>query len=145
MKYSDTLLKICRLLFARFGPQHWWPAETQLEVIVGVVLTQNTAWTNVEKAIRNLKKAKALTWQKLYAMPEKKLAGLIVPAGYYNIKARRLKNVVRFFYREHKGNLKKLFHRYNPRIPLPQHIIRIMLRVMSHEHALNCENCPVRC
>ncbi len=95
-------------LYANFGPQHWWPAETAFEVIVGAVLTQNTAWANVEKAIINLKENKLLTPHKLYQLPQKKLALLIKPAGYYNIKAKRLKEFLKFFFKNYELNIKKM-------------------------------------
>ncbi|MEI6632032.1 MAG: endonuclease III domain-containing protein, partial [bacterium] len=71
-----------------FGPQYWWPAEDTFEVMVGAILTQNTSWSNVEKAIRNLKDKRALSPTRLFKMPVEELAKLIRPAGYYNIKAR---------------------------------------------------------
>jgi endonuclease-3 related protein len=89
---SEQLKMIYDLLFVRFGPQHWWPGETPFEVIVGAVLTQNTNWGNVEKAIANLKKAKILTPEKLHSLKPAKLAKLIRPAGYFNKKASRQKN-----------------------------------------------------
>ncbi len=73
-----------------FGPKDWWPADTAFEVMVGAILTQNTAWTNVEKAIRNLRSADSLDPQIICALPHEKLARLIRPSGYYNIKTRRL-------------------------------------------------------
>ena len=93
-----------RLLYSRFGPQNWWPAETPFEVMIGAILTQNTGWSNVEKAIRNLKKVKALTPDKLSAMSIGRLARLILPSGYYNLKAMRLKEFIRFFLREYRGD-----------------------------------------
>ncbi|MET0116463.1 MAG: endonuclease III domain-containing protein [Sedimenticola sp.] len=83
-------------LFHAYGPQHWWPAETPFEVIIGAVLTQNTAWTNVEKALGNLRSEDALELDRLIEMPEEQLAELIRPAGYFNVKAARLKNLCRF-------------------------------------------------
>jgi endonuclease III-like uncharacterized protein len=80
---------------ARFGHQHWWPGETPFEVCVGAILTQNTAWSNVERAIANLKAAQVLEPEKLYALPEVRLAELIRPAGYFNVKARRLRAFLR--------------------------------------------------
>src|SRR5215831_179490 len=77
-------------LLRHYGPQHWWPGETPVEVMVGAILTQNTSWRNVEKAIANLKRAKALSLTKLLAMDETAVAELIRPAGYFNVKARRL-------------------------------------------------------
>jgi endonuclease-3 related protein len=76
-----------------YGAQDWWPAETPFEVVVGAVLTQNTAWLNVEKAIVNLSSAGCLEVDAMLALADAELAALIRPAGYYNVKARRLKNV----------------------------------------------------
>ncbi|MGB9741542.1 MAG: endonuclease III domain-containing protein [candidate division WOR-3 bacterium] len=81
---------IFQRLYQTFGPQHWWPARTRLEVIIGAVLTQNTAWQNVEKAIARLRKLRLLNLDRLCHLPQCQLAALIRPAGYYNIKARRL-------------------------------------------------------
>ena len=81
-------------LLNHFGPQHWWPGETELEVIVGAVLTQNTNWTNVEKAILNLKEKGLLSLHQLDALSVSELAQLIRPSGYFNIKAKRLKNLI---------------------------------------------------
>jgi endonuclease-3 related protein len=103
-----TLSAVYRCLYRRWGPQGWWPARSPLEVIVGVVLTQNTAWTNVVRAIANLKQARMLSLPALRRIDEKRLARLIVPAGYYNVKARRLKNVIRFI-AGHPGGLAGLF------------------------------------
>ncbi len=105
MTVSEQLTEIYQLLFERFGPQHWWPGETQLEIITGAILTQNTNWTNVEKAIKNLKSAGLLTAQKLYDVDLGELAELIRPAGYYNIKAMRLKNFLKWLFEEYGGEL----------------------------------------
>jgi endonuclease-3 related protein len=86
-------------LFDKFGPQNWWPGETRLEVIIGAVLTQNTAWKNVEKAIKNLKNAGFINVQGLMDVEPKMLAELIRPSGYYNIKSLRLKEVITFLSR----------------------------------------------
>lgn len=85
----------CRLL-ERYGPQNWWPADTEFEVMVGAILTQNTAWRNVELAIRNLKQADLLAAERILACPDGELAQLLRPAGYFNIKTSRLKNLCRF-------------------------------------------------
>jgi endonuclease-3 related protein len=103
------LLSIYDRLYNEFGPRLWWPADTPFEVIIGAILTQNTAWTNVEKAITNLKKKKLLTPASLKAVPGKTLAKLIHPAGYYNIKAKRLKNFTDFLFCNFKGDLAGLF------------------------------------
>lgn len=103
------LLSIYRKLHGRFGPQDWWPADTAFEVVVGAILTQNTAWSNVEKAIYNLKKSGRLTPKTLSNTNTATLARLIRPSGYYNIKARRLKNFVNFLNCRFNGSLRKMF------------------------------------
>jgi endonuclease III related protein len=99
---------IYRRLYACFGPQKWWPARTRLEVMVGAVLTQNTSWTNVEKAIVNLRRKRLLTAEKLFRVPQKVLAELIRPSGYYNLKAERLKALTVFLMRSCQGELRRL-------------------------------------
>jgi len=108
MADKSTLTEIYQLLFERFGPQHWWPGETQFEIIVGAVLTQNTNWGNVEKAIDNLKAADCLSPEKLHRLDAAELAGLIRPAGYFNIKAKRLKNFLDWFFDSYDGLLANL-------------------------------------
>ena len=88
---KERLLNIYHRLFNCYGPQHWWPAEEPFEVMVGAVLTQSAAWANVEKAIRNLREAGALSPKALRRLPISKLAVLIFPSGYYNAKALKLK------------------------------------------------------
>lgn len=82
-----------RRLFDAYGPQHWWPGDTPFEVMVGAILTQNTAWSNVERAIANLRAAHALDGAALLDLPDTHLAELIRPAGYFNVKTRRLKSL----------------------------------------------------
>ena len=89
----SILLKLYRRLHKAYGPQSWWPARGDLEVIVGAVLTQNTSWTNVEYAIRNLRRERRLSLPAIHGLAHEELAQLIRPAGYFNVKARRLKNV----------------------------------------------------
>jgi endonuclease-3 related protein len=91
---SDKLDEIYKLLLKAYGPQNWWPAESSLEVMVGAVLTQNTNWQGVEKAIANLKKNGILALDKLHHRSREELAEFIKPAGYFNLKARRLKNLI---------------------------------------------------
>ena len=105
---SERLNEIYKLLFERFGPQHWWPGQSPFEIIVGAILTQNTNWTNVEKAINNLKAAKLLTPEKMHNLDISELAQLIRPAGYFNIKAKRLKNFIEWLFKNHDGRLEKL-------------------------------------
>jgi endonuclease-3 related protein len=96
-------------LYNAFGPRRWWPGDSPFEVVVGAILTQNTAWRNVEKAISNLKAGGLLSPYALYHAPAQDLATVIRPAGYYNIKARRLKHFVQFLFQETAGNLDRLF------------------------------------
>jgi len=102
---ADQLIEIYDLLYACFGPQGWWPGQTPLEIAVGAILTQNTSWTNVEKAIGNLKQARCLTAEALYELDRAHLAELIRPAGYYNLKAKRLKNFVTWLFDTFAGDL----------------------------------------
>ncbi len=90
----EPLSEIYQRLYDHFGPQHWWPGETPLEIMVGAVLTQNTNWQNVEKAIVNLKNGGLLSLSALAEIPVDTLAQHIRPSGYYNLKAKRLKNLV---------------------------------------------------
>jgi endonuclease-3 related protein len=105
---QSKLLVIYKKLYRAFGPQHWWPGETPLEVAVGAILTQNTNWGNVEKAIKNLKKERKLNAASLHSLPAGRLATLIRPAGYFNIKAKRLKHFMDFFVREYGGSMAKM-------------------------------------
>lgn len=98
-----------RLLRRHFGHQHWWPGETPFEVCVGAILAQNTSWTNVERAIANLKSAGLLTPQKLFQTSEAHLAQLIRPAGYFNVKARRLRSFLRILVEQFGGDLERFF------------------------------------
>lgn len=105
------LLGLYRRMLKRFGPQYWWPADSDFEVVVGVVLTQNTSWSNVEKAIRNLKRQGLLSCRKLQAIPRRKLARAIRPAGYFNIKAKRLKNFISYLQRNYAGSLRRMLNK----------------------------------
>ena len=100
-----------QLLLDAWGPQNWWPAETPFEVMVGAVLTQNTAWKNVEKAIANLKQAGLMNPEALHRVTRKRLAGLIRPAGYYNLKTDRLKNLVKLVVDNGGGDPPRLLSR----------------------------------
>lgn len=105
---KKNLSHIYKILYKRFGPQHWWPGDTPFEIIVGAILTQNTAWSNVEKAITNLKSRKLLSPAGMKKIRKGELARLIRPAGYYNIKAGRLKNFISFLYAGYGGSLGRL-------------------------------------
>ena len=91
---ADVLRQFYDALYQRYGPQRWWPADTPLEVMVGAVLTQNTNWKNVERAIARLRAADLLDLAALHTVPADRLAELIRPAGYFNVKARRLKSLI---------------------------------------------------
>ena len=106
---NRPLLDIYRRLSTRYGPQHWWPARTPFEVIIGAILTQSAAWTNVEKAIDNLKNAGVLSPAALRRLPHAELAVLIYSCGYYNIKARKLKAFVQWLGEQYDDNLDRLF------------------------------------
>lgn len=88
--------RLFRRLLQTYGPQQWWPGDTRFEIMVGAVLTQNTAWSNVEKAIGRLKAAAVLDARRIADHPPDELAELIRPAGYFNVKARRLQSLCRF-------------------------------------------------
>lgn len=93
---SESIQDIYRRLYHAYGPQCWWPADGPFEMIVGAILTQNTAWRNVEKAIENLKAAAVLSPQRLRTLSESDLARLVYPSGYYNVKAKKLKAFARY-------------------------------------------------
>jgi len=99
-------MAVYRRLHAAHGPQHWWPGDTAFEIMVGAVLTQNTAWTNVEKAIANLKTANALSPEVIAAAPHRRLAAWLKPSGYFNIKAQRLRAFCQWLIRQ--GGAKRL-------------------------------------
>jgi endonuclease-3 related protein len=105
----NPLLSIFDALYAYYGPRNWWPAETPLEVCVGAILTQNTNWINVEKAIANLKQGDLLSVNSLNEASLERLADAIRPSGYYNIKARRVKAFVEWLYVGYGGSLENMF------------------------------------
>jgi endonuclease III related protein len=108
MTTSETLDAMYKLMFKRFGPQHWWPGDGRYEMMVGAILTQNTNWGNVTRAIENLKAAGALSPAAIHGMDVDALAELIRPAGYYNVKAKRLKNFNEWLMDRTGGDLKRL-------------------------------------
>jgi endonuclease-3 related protein len=105
---GQTLQEFYEALSRAYGPQHWWPGESPTEIVIGAILTQNTNWQNVEKAIAQLRAAKLLDWAALRDAPVEALAETIRPAGYYNVKARRLKNFVTWLWERYEGNLDSL-------------------------------------
>jgi endonuclease-3 related protein len=105
---KEKLLNIYYRLLERYGPQHWWPGQGPFEVMVGAVLTQSAAWTNVEKAIRNLRETGALSPKALRRLPVSELAALIFPSGYYNAKALKLKALADYL-GKYQDDLDRLF------------------------------------
>jgi len=109
MNFSQKLMDHYRTMLDFFGPQHWWPGDTPLEIMIGAVLTQNTNWKNVERAIDNLKRADMLSVEKLVKIHPSELAELINPAGYFSVKAKRLQNLMRFVWQNYEGDLAQFF------------------------------------
>lgn len=105
---NNATLRIYDALFKAFGPQRWWPGETPIEVIVGAILTQNTAWGNVERAIANLKAARLLSVAGLTSAPQQRIAQLVRPSGYFNQKAVKLKAFTDFLSGEFGGSLDRM-------------------------------------
>lgn len=106
---AALLHKVFRVLLGHFGPQGWWPGRTRLEIMVGAILTQNTAWSNVERAISRLRRERALNLAKLHSVSLRRLAGWIRPAGYFRIKARRLRAFTSWIVRNFDHDLRRLF------------------------------------
>lgn len=101
-------MKIYHKLYGAYGPRHWWPGETPFEVMVGAILTQNTSWRNVEKAIQNLKGKGVLNPEGIHRLKKRELAPLIRSSGTYRIKADRLKTFISFLYEAFGGDLRKM-------------------------------------
>lgn len=108
---QQLLMSIYRKLYQAYGPRHWWPGETPFEVMVGAILTQNTSWKNVEKAIQKLKENGSLNPNGIHRLKEGPLASLIRSSGYYRIKAKRLKAFVGFLFEEYGGDVNKMKRR----------------------------------
>ncbi len=111
MNKTKKLLKIYQKMFDAFGPRQWWPGETPFEVVIGAILTQNTNWSNVEKAIKNLKTAGKLSPEGIYGLSITELAELIKPSGFFNVKAKRVKAFINWLFSRYEGNLSKMFAR----------------------------------
>ena len=107
---ENKFKEIYTLLSHHFGPQGWWPGDSPLEIMVGAVLTQNTNWENVRKAITNLQETGFLSFSALSALPIEELAQLIKPSGYFNIKAQRLKNLLQMITERYQGKLELLLN-----------------------------------
>ncbi|MGH9816984.1 MAG: endonuclease III domain-containing protein, partial [Candidatus Acidiferrales bacterium] len=120
---GKTLRAYHNAMYAALGPQRWWPARTPFEVIVGAILTQSTAWVNVERAIANLRRERMLTPLALEGVPLPRLARLIRPSGYFRQKAKNLKAFVRFLRREFGGSLARMFR--TPTARLREMLLRV--------------------
>jgi endonuclease III related protein len=107
----DAIRAYYNTLFSAWGQQHWWPAQSRFEVILGAYLTQNTSWTNVEKALGNLRRARLLNISGIRRTPQPELEQLIRSAGYFRQKAQRLKTFVNFLDDRYGGSLTRMFAR----------------------------------
>jgi endonuclease III related protein len=105
---KSKILEIYDGLYRHLGPSRWWPGDSPLEIMVGAILTQNTIWSNVERAIGHLKAQGALSVSFLHRVDEAVLSEWIRPAGYYRLKAGRLKNFINFYVGEYQGQVKKI-------------------------------------
>ena len=110
----EKLLQLYEHLYAEYGPQHWWPAETPFEVSIGAILVQSTAWGNVVKAINNLKAADLLAPERLGEIPQAELEMLIRPSGYYRVKAKKIRAFLEHLREHHNNRLESLFARDAP-------------------------------
>lgn len=106
---GNRLKIIYQRLFNHYGPLHWWPAEEPFEVMVGAILTQSAAWTNVQKAIANLKSNGVMSPQQIRSIPVEALSRLVYPSGYYNAKARKLKALALYLGERYDDSLSALF------------------------------------
>lgn len=111
-----NLTEIYKKLFGHFGEQHWWPAETEFEVIIGAILTQASAWKNVEIAIKNLKSENLLNPEGIKNIHQNKLKKLIRSVGYYNAKSKKLKKFVDFLYKNYNGDLTLFLNQPNDKL-----------------------------
>ena len=105
---GSFLMELYRRLYETYGPQHWWPGESQFEVVLGAILTQAAAWSNVEQALDRMKSSSCFSAAALRDVPESELAALIHPAGYFNAKAKKLKAFVAHLWEHYDGNLEAM-------------------------------------
>jgi endonuclease III related protein len=116
LKGEQEIRNYFKALMEEWGPQDWWPAQTAFEVIVGAYLTQNTAWVNVEHAMRNLRREGVLSIERIRSTSLSKLEQLVRPAGYFRQKAQRLKTFVQFLDKEYGGSLRRMFAEPTPKL-----------------------------
>lgn len=105
---KKILLDLYRRMHRHYGPTRWWPGDTPFEIAVGAILTQNTAWTNVERAIANLKKEKLLSPRAIINAPSQQLESALRPSGYFRQKADRLRTFSRFLLEHHRGSIRHM-------------------------------------
>jgi endonuclease-3 related protein len=111
-KHKKTILiRVFDTLLAHYGHQHWWPGDTPFEISIGAILTQNTSWRNVERAIACLKDQRCLSVRAIFTISQAKLGQLIRSSGFYTIKAKRLKAFVQFLVDRYGGNIEKMKHK----------------------------------
>lgn len=120
---EKLLLWIYHRLYKAFGQRHWWPAKTRFEVIAGAILTQGTAWTQVEKSIDLLRKGNLLSAARLYHLDKRRLARTIRSSGFFNVKTERLKNFLSYLFKRWNGDLNRMFR--SPMRPLRQELLSI--------------------
>lgn len=123
MQTSEELQGIYQRLSSHYGPQNWWPAESRFEVMVGAILTQNTSWQNVEKALANLQAAELLSLGSMSALTVEELAEHIRPAGYFTLKANRLQNLFHLLNEQWDGDLDYFFQQ--PAMALREQLISV--------------------
>lgn len=120
---KKNLIEIYKKLLNHFSKQNWWPAETEFEVIIGAILTQASAWKNVEIAIKNLKSEKILNPEGIKNIHQNKLKKLIRSVVYYNTKSKKLKEFINFLYKNYNGNLNPLLNQ--PKYKLRNELLSI--------------------
>jgi endonuclease-3 related protein len=106
---ADQLAHFYEAMNDHFGDLHWWPGDSPLEIVIGAILTQNTAWRNVELAIHNLKKEQLIHLERILQADPRELEALIRPAGFFRVKAERLKNLLRFILNDYAGDFGRMF------------------------------------
>ncbi len=130
-KTKDVLLNMYEKLFNQFGRQNWWPADTLTEMMIGAILTQNTAWSNVTIAIKNLKEANLMNLEALLEADDQTISKCIKPTGYFNQKTKSLKNLFQFLKQETKNEIAEIFEQ-----PLPQLRTKLLeIKGVGHETA----------
>lgn len=120
---QTTLMDGFTRMIGHFGPQNWWPGDTPFEVMVGAILTQNTNWKNVERAISNLKNERLLEPRRLFACHPQRLASLIRPAGYFRVKTARLRHFLEYFIKRYGGSVQKMME--SPLAPLRDELLSV--------------------